>query len=221
VKTRFLLFCPAALLVLNFACTSDKKVNNDAVREEIKSREIVRVTDAEILEKVHEIGNSIAQITQTTLGKNLKKAMLEGGAPFAIDFCNVNAMPLTDSLSKVYGAEIKRVSLKARNPKDIPNATERELLEAYAYQQQDSVPLQTNVQELEDNRYLFTKPIIIDNGLCLTCHGTVGNTLSQETSDFIKSKYPEDQATGYNIGDLRGMWSIVISKKNVILSMQD
>lgn len=207
------------LFYLVWSCTSDKKVDSEAVRKEIKSREIKKVTEAEIISKVHEIGNSIALSTKKTLGKNLQNALQNGGVENAINFCSLNAMPLVDSLSKSFGAEIKRVSLKVRNPNNLPDKLERELLEAYAYQWKDSISLNTNVQVLEGNKYLFTKPIFVDNALCLACHGTYENGLLKESDDFIKSKYPKDQATGYQIGDLRGIWSITISKKKTVLSL--
>jgi hypothetical protein len=128
-------------------------------------------------------------------------------------------MPLVDSLSKKYGAVIKRVSFKVRNPKDVPTELEREILEAYEYQMENSAEMKSNVQAVEDDQYLFTKPILVENALCLTCHGTFENGLTQETDAFIKSKYPEDKATGYEIGELRGMWSITFPKKEIIQSM--
>lgn len=206
-------------LNLLWSCTTDKKVNSDAVRDEIKSREIKKITEAELVSKVHEIGNTIALNTKKTLGKNLQNAMQNGGVENAIDFCNLNAMPLVDSLSQYFGAEIRRVSIKVRNPLDFPNDLEQELLDAYAYQWKDSLALQANVQALENDTYLFTKPILIDNALCLSCHGSIENGMLKETDDFIKSKYPEDKAIGYQLGDLRGMWSIVIPKKKVVQSM--
>lgn len=202
-----------------WSCTSDKKFDSEAVREEIKSREIKKVTEAEIVTKVHEIGNSIVLTTKKTLGKNLKHALQNGGIENAIAFCNLNAMPLVDSLNKRFGAEIRRASLKPRNPNNVPNDLEKELLEAYAYQWKDSILLQTNVQALEGNKYLFTSPIFVDNALCLACHGTYDNGLLKKSDDFIKSKYPDDQATGYRNGDLRGIWSITISKKKVVQSL--
>jgi hypothetical protein len=209
----------ALFLNLLWSCTTDKKVNSDAVRDEIKSREIKKITEAELVSKVHEIGNAIALSTKKTLGKNLQNAMQNGGVENAIDFCNLNAMPLVDSLSQYFGAEIRRVSIKVRNQLDLPNDLEQELLDAYAYQWKDSLALQANVQALENDTYLFTKPILIDNALCLSCHGSIENGMLKETDDFIKSKYPADSATGYQLGDLRGMWSIVIPKKKVVQSM--
>lgn len=206
-------------LVILWSCVSDKKVDSEAVREEIKNREIKKVTEADIVNKVHEIGNLITLSAKKTLGKNLQNALQNGGVENAIGFCSLKATPLVDSLSKSFGAEIKRVSLKARNPSNVPNDLEKELLEAYAYQWKDSIPLQTNVQALEGSRYLFTKPILVDNALCLSCHGKYDNGLLKKSADFIKSKYPDDKATGYQIGDLRGIWSIMISKKNVVQSL--
>ncbi|NJN26733.1 MAG: DUF3365 domain-containing protein [Cyclobacteriaceae bacterium] len=157
---------------------------------------------------------------KSTLGKNLQNAIARGGVEHAIAFCNLQAMPLVDSLSHKYHANISRVSTKARNPADRPNDIESQLLEAYSYQWKDSIALKANVQALDEHRYLFTKPILIDNALCLTCHGTLHNGLKEETLEFIKTKYPDDEATGYSLGDLRGMWSIVIDKKEVVQSIE-
>jgi len=199
-------------------CTTDKPLNNEAVRKEIASREIKRITEAEIISKAHEIGSKIALRTKETLAKNLQNAMVNGGVESAIGFCNLNAMPLVDSLSGSFGASIRRVSLKPRNLLDIPSDIEKKILEAYDYQWQDSLEIKANVQAIDAETFLFTKPILIENGLCLSCHGSLNNGLTQETAAFIKSKYPKDQATGYAIGDLRGMWSIAIPKKSIIQS---
>jgi len=199
-----------------FACTTDKKVDSTAIKKELSNREIVHVTEAEIIEKVYEIGNNIAVNSQLALGKKLKGALGSGGVDHAISYCNLQAFPLIDSLSKQYQADIRRVSNKNRNPADAPNGLELQVFEAYEEQHADSTPLATNVQPLGDGEYLFTKPIIIDNALCLTCHGTFDNGLTNETAEFIKSKYPNDNATGYQIGDLRGMWSITIPKKIIV-----
>ena len=215
-KISFFYVLMFSLLV--WSCTSDKRVDNNAVREELKNREIKKITEAEIVNKVHEIGNAIVTEAKKTLGKNLKEAITDGGVENAISFCNTAAMPLVDSLSKTLGAEIRRVSTKARNAHDLPNALEKQLLEAYEFQMNDSVPLQVNVQPIEEEQYLFTSPIFIDNALCLSCHGTLDNGLAQSTKEFILEKYPMDKATGYQLGDFRGMWSIAIPKKKVVQS---
>lgn len=43
---------------------------------------------------------------------------------------------------------------------------------------------------------------------CLACHGEKENR-----PEFIRKKYPEDQALGFKEGDLRGIYSILIPEK--------
>jgi hypothetical protein len=219
MKQLLILAISCFLLLSINQCTSDKKVNTEAVKNEIKSREIKKVTEAEIVSRVMELGKAAALGSKQTLGKNLQQALQDGGVEYAIDFCNLNAMPIVDSLSKNFDATIKRVSLKVRNLDDYPSDLEKQILEAYEYQWKDSIPLQANVQAIGEDQYLFTQPIMVENALCLTCHGKPENGFLKETGDFIKSKYPNDQATGYEIGDLRGMWSITFPKKKIIQSL--
>ena len=40
---------------------------------------------------------------------------------------------------------------------------------------------------------------------CLACHGAKG-----DRPDFVKAKYPEDNAYNFNVGDLRGMYVVFI-----------
>ncbi len=213
----FRLYLIAALLLGSmWYCTSEKKVDSASIREEINNREIVHISEAEIVQKAHELGTSIATASQQALGKKLQGAINEKGVLYAIDYCNLKAVPLVDSLSMQYKAIIRRVSEKNRNPGNIPSAMELQILEAYETQVADSIKPATNVQPLGDDRYLFTKAIIIDNALCLNCHGSAENGMLKTTADFLLTKYPEDKATGFQMGDLRGMWSIVIPKKNIV-----
>jgi len=123
-------------------------------------------------------------------------------------------------LTKAYGAEIKRVSLKIRNQKNAPDILEKQLLEAYAYNIAEEIPVAAAVQMMDNGpNVLYTKPIILNNPLCLNCHGMVGTEISDSNYALIKGLYPNDSAIGYNLNDLRGMWSIKISKKDIIKAM--
>jgi hypothetical protein len=42
-------------------------------------------------------------------------------------------------------------------------------------------------------------------GLCVTCHG---GEMSEEITKKIKSLYPNDQATGFMVGDIRGAFTL-------------
>lgn len=154
-----------------------------------------------------EKGKAIAGATFTALSTKLQSALQEGGVAHAIEYCQLNAFPLVDSLSAVHGAEIRRTSLLVRNPKDAPTAVERAVLETYAAQNAAGEQLEPMVQALENQEVVFFAPIRT-NAFCLQCHGVPGATLQLADYELIKEYYPNDEAIGYQDGDLRGMWSI-------------
>ena len=49
---------------------------------------------------------------------------------------------------------------------------------------------------------------------CLQCHGNVENQIEEETFKTIKVLYPNDQALGYDVNNVRGIWSITFNKNN-------
>ncbi len=197
---------------------NDKRVDRSTYEDELKSREIKKVTEADLFEKALQEGDSIATYSQKALGAKLKNAIQNNGVEGAITFCNINAYPIVDSLQKKYDATIRRVSKKYRNPNDKPDSLELALLESYEFNIEKGLEVKPNLQDPHDGKNLiFTKPIMINNPLCLQCHGTVGKELTEETNELISSLYPEDLATGYEMNQLRGMWIIRLSRKKLII----
>lgn len=56
----------------------------------------------------------------------------------------------------------------------------------------------------EDGSYRYLRAIPT-MPICLACHGT---DIDPEISDMLREHYPEDQATGFTAGELRGAFSI-------------
>jgi hypothetical protein len=151
----------------------------------------------------------ITQLASTLMGE-LKKAKQEGGAPAAIAVCNTKAMPLTHEVSASSGWEIGRTSLKLRNPDNAPDAWEKQVLEQFAKQTQQGANLKTlgfsQVIVDESGRKVFRMMKAIPVGdQCLACHGT---NIKPALHDSLQALYPEDQATGYSAGDLRGAFTL-------------
>ena len=197
--TQYLLLLSISLLGL-FSCQSEKP--QKTTEAEAKSWE------AEYISK----GNTIAAASFQALSSELKNALTEGGIEKAVSYCNITALPLLDSLSKVHGATIKRTSLKLRNPKDAPTAEETEVLHDFQKKMENASPIKPMVQK-NASGIAFYSPILV-NDLCLKCHGKLDNTMIAEDYAIIKAKYPSDEAIGYVSGDLRGMWSIQFTNKN-------
>lgn len=160
-----------------------------------------------------EKGRSICKQTFEILNSNLKTAMQKGSIAYAITYCNTTAQPLTDSLSKANNVTIKRTSLQLRNPANQPTEVEKALLQHFQQLKEIGADIsQTDTLLLLENKsYLFAKPILLQPQ-CVICHGKPGETLLPEIDSLIKNLYPSDRATGFSVGDLRGMWSIVFKQ---------
>ena len=144
---------------------------------------------------------SYAIETKELLGKNLQEKMKQGGAENALEFCNVNAIPLTKQLEDQHNVTIKRVSDKNRNPDNAANAAELKIIEQFKTQLAKKEELKATMEN-----GVFYAPITTNN-MCLQCHGSEKD-IKPETLAKIKSLYPNDNAIGYQENEMRGLMVI-------------
>ncbi len=131
-----------------------------------------------------------------------------GGAERGVKVCSEIAQKLTQQIGKEYGVQIRRVSLKNRNPRNAPDAWERQILQRWERDFQQKKPLSpVIVQTTEGGKkvYRYMRPIMVMMPLCLECHG---QNIKPEVRRLIRERYPNDKATGYRLGDLRGAVSV-------------
>lgn len=175
----------------------------------------IPLEESKVVEEInyYEVGKEISAIAQSELLKNVSSAMQEGGPVYAIKYCNVHATPLTDSLSKQFGCNISRLSLKARNPENIPVSKEEEdLLNAYLRHSSTGSSLNDTILRSEKS-VIYYRPILIGMEACLKCHGQTESDISKETHAAILELYPEDNAVNYKMGEFRGLWKVLFYKK--------
>lgn len=206
-------------MVSLFACEPHEKVKAPGLREAVENRKIKQIHEPQILQRGLKMGNEYALIAEKTLGKALKSIIQEKGIKEAISFCNVNAYPLLKELQDTNNIFIKRVSFKNRNPENMPNEFESTLLDAFHYNAENNIEITPQIQK-SGTDYYYIKPIYTQD-LCLNCHGNVEENITKEHYDLISELYPDDKAINYKAGELRGMWSIKIPKKEIVLAISD
>jgi cytochrome c553 len=155
-----------------------------------------------------EIGLEYALSTKKILGKNLMGAIQKNGTLAALSFCNIKAMPLTDSMATKYNAVIKRVSDKNRNPNNKANQEELKYINQFKNDMFAKKEIKPVMIE-KGNEIHFYYPIQT-NTMCLQCHG---EQIKPEVSKQILKLYPNDLAVGYSENQIRGIWSIKFNKK--------
>lgn len=193
----------ATLAFFVWACNSSSQ--SDADNEATQTAAPIQTIDFQAT------GDSIANIAQKAFVGALMKAIAEKGTAGAVEFCNVHALPIADSLSQKYNCTIQRISDRYRNPADKPDAADSLVMTNYHAQKAASATLMPRLTE-QDNQVIYYKPIMVGMPACLQCHGNPQTDIDAATLAAIRSKYPNDLATGYKQGDLRGMWKITFRK---------
>ena len=166
----------------------------------------------ENFKQVVQTGKKSSKLLLQTLGKNMKKNMKAGGPMKALDFCSQEAYTLTQKVNKTLpkGVNVKRISMKYRNPANKPEADEAVVLEALKQLKSANVVLPKQiVQKVDGNTYKYYKPLVIHKKVCLKCHGDITDV---ELRRAIEARYPIDKATHYKMGDLRGAIVVTIKK---------
>jgi len=158
----------------------------------------------EIPQNIIETGNKVSHELIGTLGTKLKHEVQTNGLLQAAKFCNSNALTLTEevNLHQIEGISVKRISLKERNSANAAKPDEALVLESMHKMMKQKKNLPEYIIKEEGKSYKYYKPLLIKKELCLKCHGNIET--DAEVSAFIKTAYPDDKATGYKMGDLRG-----------------
>lgn len=138
----------------------------------------------------------------------LQQEISKSGPEGAILVCKDMAPKMAGEISRQTGWKIKRVSLKARNDaRAIPDAWEKAALEDFDKRTAaGEPPAQLEMGEKVDNEYRYVKALPVQP-LCLGCHGPV-DQLTPAVKSALAQHYPNDLATGYSVGQIRGAISV-------------
>jgi hypothetical protein len=157
-----------------------------------------------------------AAATVNGFGAQLKQALVrqmeENGPAGAITVCRDLAPRIAGDLSREYGWRITRVTDRVRNPMmGTADAWEQGVLKHFEGLLDATIPPQTltfsQIVQEPDGRYFRYMQGITVKPLCLNCHGSAETTFP-EVRKLLEESYPHDRATGYQVGDLRGAFSV-------------
>lgn len=146
----------------------------------------------------------VAQSFQADLQAQLKVAIAAGGPKDGVSVCQQAAPAIALAQSEASGAAVSRIAEKHRNPAGgVPAA----LSDAYAaLKAAPVVDGQPNLQIVRTSsgaeaKVHFLSAIPMQEKPCAVCHGTA---IDPALKAHIDALYPDDLATGFKPGDLRG-----------------
>jgi len=143
------------------------------------------------------------------LKAELVAALQAGGPVNAIEACHSRAPEIAASVSSATGMNLSRVSLRNRNPANAPNGWQAEVLQQFQQQAESGTDLNSmawsEVADLDGGKEFRFMKAIPTGGLCLQCHG---EAIAPPVAARISELYPDDRATGFMEGELRGAFVV-------------
>lgn len=160
--------------------------------------------DDAMLSEARNVATSLPPKLLAALKAEIEKSGPEG----AIPVCKDMAPKMGGEISKQTGWKIKRVSLKPRNEaRAIPDDWEKAALEDFDKRAAaGEPPAQLEKGEPVGNEYRYVKALPVQP-LCLNCHGPA-DQISPAVKSVLAEHYPNDRATGYSVGQIRGAISV-------------
>ena len=156
-----------------------------------------------LLEEARGVSSAIPPKLLSVLDEEIKK----GGPEGAIGVCREKAPAMAKAASEKSGWAIRRVSLKNRNPKAVPDAWEEAVLKEFdkraaAGEKPTGLEKGEVVMDGDKKMYRYMKALPTQD-LCLSCHGTP-DRISPAVQTKLKELYPADKAVGYHAAEIRG-----------------
>jgi len=142
---------------------------------------------------------------QDRLRGQLMGALNSGGPLQALDVCQKAAPAIAQEIGTREGATIWRTSLRNRSPRGTPDARERATLEQFDARRtagEDPATIEASTQTASGFRFMKAIPM---GAPCAQCHGV---SVAPDVAAKIAALYPQDRATGYKPGELRGAVSV-------------
>jgi len=159
-------------------------------------------------EEIRQAKNAISTFA-VALKAELTSAMQQGGPLNAIEVCNTRAILIREQVSEDQGLQLSRVSMRNRNPDNAPLNWQRPVLESFEQLREaggDPNELEwSEIATIAGRRQFRYMKAIPAGGLCLQCHG---QSIAQDVSEVLTALYPQDRATGFSEGDIRGAFVV-------------
>ena len=146
------------------------------------------------------------------LSAELGQAIADGGTVAAIPICSDKAGGLLKGVAEERGLLLLRVSDRPRNVAHAAAPADLEAMESFRATLSGGASPVPSVLPAEDGSMVVRLPIVLNQPLCLQCHGGADD-ISPETRKVIAARYPEDRATGYELGELRGIWRVTVPSR--------
>ena len=183
-------FVLVSLVLMNACAVDESGGDTKKVRREMREKAIIKASEPQIITRAEELGKAAVAYSTSTF--NALTADLKDGS------CQPFFAQVVDSVYARSYFTIKRYLNHKLNATSGRSIKENEILEAYAYNVEQNLPLIPNLQKDGDELLIYSAPLTISSISCIKCHSAP----EKSTKD----------------GDTIGIWMVNMPRKEVIIS---
>jgi hypothetical protein len=161
-----------------------------------------------IAEETRKVANDLVSQVRGELTKELELS----GPMRALIVCKYTVPEISSALSRKTGWRVTRVALRPRNPAlGSADAWEQKVLldferRAEKGEKPEGLEVGEFVTEPGGRFYRYMKALPL-GPICVACHGAP-DKLTPNLKALLETEYPNDRATGYSVGQVRGAVTI-------------
>ncbi|MFN3335001.1 MAG: DUF3365 domain-containing protein [Caldilinea sp.] len=162
--------------------------------------------DPEEVAEAIQKSTAAADLLFQRLSVELATALTNGGPAAAVIICRDRAPAIAAEIEAASGVDIERTALRVRSQANAPDDWEMATMRSFmARRDAGEEWAGMYATRIEGRQLNWMRPIPL-GGMCATCHGDPAS-FTQGTRLALGEAYPDDQATGFKPGELRGAFT--------------
>jgi hypothetical protein len=165
--------------------------------------------------EVRALGERAIERLVITLVNEVRGAVSSEAAEKLVDVCHLKALPLTGTVIRDMPriTAMKRTSLRLRNPANAPDEAEMLALKKVEKDLKEGVLPKVLMQQVDlpgGKSEWRVYRLVGTQQQCVSCHGSK-DSMSEGLQATLNQRYPSDQATGYSVGQWRGLVRVTVA----------
>ncbi|WP_460914206.1 hypothetical protein [Spirosoma areae] len=160
-------FALSTFVAVFFSCNPERVKYTDALKQEIADSKIKRISNADLIQTVDNLGSKVSAVIQKELTTQLQKTT---DPAERTKLCQLQNLPRTKAIAERYVLDIRLLSTTDVQSKAL-NLKEREILDAYLYSAAHKQQPISNIQKISDTEYVYNAVVPADNLICEACFG--------------------------------------------------
>ena len=155
------------LITFLFSCNPERVHYTTELKQEMADSKIKRITNADLIATVDNLGGKISAVIQKDLATQLQRTT---DPAERAKLCQLVNLPRIKAIAKSYEVDIRLLGAADIQSKML-DAKEREILDAYRYSVgQKQVPI-SNIQKINDTSYVYNAVVPLASPICEACFG--------------------------------------------------